>query len=88
MRGIESSVLYPACISFGQVAMKACSPYLRSVSSRSGMSSSPREVGLASLSSLSQARSGYTAWAHPLCFLFSFCPSLSAFFVKSGSSLS
>jgi len=56
MRGIEFSVLYPACISFGVVAKKACSPFfrVRSVSSGSEMlpSRSPREIGLASLSSL------------------------------------
>ena len=31
MRGIESKVVYPAPISFGLIAMKACSPFLRSV---------------------------------------------------------
>ena len=68
--------------------MKAGSPDLRSVSSESGVLSSPRRWRLVPWSSLGRARSGYIAWAHPIYFVFSFGAPLSTLFVKSGSSLS
>ena len=46
MRGIESSIAYPAWISVGRVDIKACSPFLSSVNSSSRVSSiSPGEDG-------------------------------------------
>jgi len=73
MRGIESIVVYPALISFGLTAMKACTQFLRSVNSSSGVSSFLPERGLASFNSCNQAWRGYTAWAHPILFLPSPC---------------
>jgi len=54
-------VVYPAWISFGRVAIKACSPLCSSLNSSSRASSHLFERALF-LSSCSRARRGYIAW--------------------------
>ena len=83
MRGIESSLLYPALISFGLTAMKACSPLLKCVNLSSRVSSSLPGWGFVSLNSCNRARRGYTAWAHPI-FLLPF-PLFSMPYMRSSS---
>ena len=69
MRGIESSVVYPAWISFGCVDIKACSPFLSSVYSSSRVSSHFSERRWILFNSCSWARRGYIAWAQPIFLL-------------------
>jgi len=69
MRGIESSVVYPACISFGQVDIKACSPLFSSINSSLRASSHFSRRRLIVLNSCSRARRGYIAWAQHIFLL-------------------
>jgi len=69
MRGIESSVVYPALISFGRIDIKACPPLLSSINSSSRVSSHFSGRRLIVFNSCSRARRGYIAWAHPIFLL-------------------
>jgi len=73
----------PALISFCRIAMKTCSPLLRSVNSSSRVSSHLSEWRFISFNSCSRARRGYTAWAHPI-FLLPLSLS-SVLYMRSGS---
>jgi len=76
MRGIESSVVYPAWISFGRVDKKACSPFLSSVNSSSRVSSHFSGRRWMLFNSWSRARRGYIAWAQPIFLLSGFLSSV------------
>jgi len=80
MRGIRSSVVYPALINLGRVDIKACSPLFGSVNSSSRVSSHFSGRRLIVLNSCSRARRGYIAWAHPIFLLPSSVP-----YVRFGS---
>ena len=76
MRGIESSVVYPAWISFGRVDIKACTPFLSSVNSSSRVSSHVSGRRWIFFNSCSRARRGYIAWAQPIFLLPGFLSSV------------
>jgi len=83
MRGIESSVVYPAWINFGQVDIKACSPLLSSINSSSRASSHFSGRRLIVFNSCSRARRGYIAWAQPIFLLPGFLSSVP--YIRFGS---
>jgi len=65
MRGIESSVVYPAWISLGRVDIKAYSPLLSSINSSSRASSHFSGRRLIVFNCCSRALRGYIAWTQP-----------------------
>jgi len=76
MRGIESSVVYPAWIGLGRVDIKACSPLLSSINSSSRASSHFSGRRLIFFNSCSRARRRYIPWAHPIFLLPGFLSSV------------